>query len=133
PTTLSVKFLKKCRNVTPRPSAIAGRNICWPRLPGRLTTLTPTAMASAPLRPEYDQRRHHDVGNRDRQQTLPAEPQQLIRPEARQRPPDQELEHAERENLHGPPEEHNEHEQDVRQVLGQPIVDVRVPMPAAEE
>src|SRR5215510_2254572 len=101
PVTLPKKFFTKCRNVTPRPSAIAGRNICWLKLPGRLTTFTPMAirvLLPAPrLNQQHDQRRDHHVGDREREQPLPAEAQQLVGTEARQRPADQELEHAERE------------------------------------
>ena len=35
PVMLPKKFFTKWRNVTPRPSAIAGRYICWLKLPGR--------------------------------------------------------------------------------------------------
>src|SRR5262245_4783493 len=144
PVTLPKKFFTKCRNVTPRPSAIAGRNICWLRLPGRLTTFTPMAirvlLAAPRLNEQQDQRRDHDVGDRDREKALPAEAEQLIRAEARQRPPDQELEHAEREDLDAPQNDGQERkdqtlrdEPDVRCVGCQEAVDGRAPVPAAEE
>src|SRR6266567_7129892 len=83
PVTLPKKFFTKWRKVTPSPSAIAGRYICWLKLPGRLTTLTPMAIWISLARklrlerPKNDERRHHDVADRERQQALPAEPHQL--------------------------------------------------------
>src|SRR6185369_2249956 len=133
PVTFKKKFFMKWRKVTPSPSAIAGTNNCWLKLPGRLTTLTPMAIALAPLRPKNDERRRDHVDDRDRQQALPAEPHQLVGAEARQRPANQQLEHAEGEDLHRPQPEHHQHEQRVGQVRGQEAVDQRAPVPAAEE
>src|SRR6266404_1917641 len=142
---LSRKFDAKWRKVTPRPSAIAGRYICCAKLPGRLTTLTVTvplpsaAMGSLllaklfGLRPQDDERRRNDVRDRHWQQALPAEPHELIRAEARQRPPDEELERAEGEDLDEPDRGHRAHERDVREVREHPPVGVAAEVPAAEE
>src|SRR4051812_20360762 len=142
PATLPKKFFTKWRKVTPSPSAIAGRYICWLKLPGLVTTLTPTAMffyllvtrtRSAHLSPEDDRGRGDHVRDRDGQQALPAELHQLVRAEARQRPADEQLERAEREDLHRPEREHHQHEREVREVRGQRVVDGGAPVPAAEE
>src|SRR3569832_1082200 len=140
PTTLPTKFFTKCLKVTPMPSAMAGRYICWLRLPGRVTTLTPMAMTFSlyfseglQLCPEDDDRGADHARDRQRQQALPAQLHQLIGAEAGQRPADQQLEGAEDEDLDGPQREHRHDEQHVRQVREQEAIDERPPVPAAEE
>src|SRR3569623_1037532 len=140
PTTLRIKFITKCLKVTPMPLAMAGRYICWLRLPVRVTTLTPMAMTFSlyfseglQLCPEDDDGGADDVGDRQGQQALPAQLHQLIGTEAGQRPADQQLEGAEDEDLAGPQREHRHDEQHVRQVREQEAIDERPPVPAAEE
>ena len=112
-------FFRKCRSVIPRPLKVAAR-YDTSSSPGRTTwiertrgfcaeiarTFGPSAVAmgslrrgsrrtSSPHECKLEERGHHDIGERERQEQLPAEVHQLVSAEARQRPADQQLEPAE--------------------------------------
>src|SRR5262249_21730210 len=120
---------KKWRMVTPSPRSTSGRKALTARPSGRATVLTLIGMAS-PDKQENARGSDH-VQDRGGQKAQPTQLQQLIGSEARQRPPDHELQPAEECDLAEPGAKLDQDHQPVRQARLRGVPERQIP--AAEK